>query len=74
MEGGRLLNRYIHQVAGLTGLSLYKLVRQAEDREAWRVIANRHTNGPRRPTTEVVVVQDRIQSSLGQKVGSKEKE
>jgi hypothetical protein len=35
---GRSLNRYIDQDAGLTGLSIYKLVRQAEDLEAWRVI------------------------------------
>jgi hypothetical protein len=43
---GRSLNRYIDQVAGLTGLSIYNPVRQAEDREAWRVIANREANGP----------------------------
>jgi hypothetical protein len=51
-ERGRSLNRYIDQVAGLTGLSIYNLVRQAEDREAWRVIANRDTNGPRRPSVD----------------------
>jgi hypothetical protein len=49
---GRSLNRYIDQMAGLTELSIYKLVRQAEDREAWTVIANRDTNGPRRPSTD----------------------
>jgi hypothetical protein len=49
---GRSLNRCIDQMAGLTGLSIYKLVRQAKDREAWRVIANRDNNGPRRPSTD----------------------
>jgi hypothetical protein len=34
----RSLNRYIDQISGLTRLSIYNLVRQAEDREAWRVI------------------------------------
>jgi hypothetical protein len=48
---GRSINRYIDQIAGLTGLSIYNLV-QAEDREAWRVIANRHTNGSRRPSMD----------------------
>jgi len=50
MERGRSLSRYIDQVAGFTGLCIYNLVRQAEDREAWRVIANRDSNGPRRPS------------------------
>jgi hypothetical protein len=49
---GRSLNRFIDQVAGLTGLSIYNLVRQAEDREAWRVTANRDTNGPRRSSMD----------------------
>jgi hypothetical protein len=49
---GRSLNRYIDQIAGLTGLSIYNPVRQAEDGEAWRVIANRDTNGPRRPSMD----------------------
>jgi hypothetical protein len=49
---GRSLNRYINQVAGLTGLSIYNPLRQAEDREAWTVIANRDTSGPRRPSMD----------------------
>jgi hypothetical protein len=49
---GRSLNRYIDQVDGLTGMSIYKLARQVEDREAWKLIANRDTNGPRHPSTD----------------------
>jgi hypothetical protein len=48
---GRSLSRYIDQIAGLTGLSIYNLV-QVEDREGWAVIANRDTNGPRRPSMD----------------------